>query len=53
MKHVFDYLDEAFKEMFEERAAIREFDGGMTREEAEKQAREDVQKEIDKGEGKP
>lgn len=44
MKHVFDYLDEAFKEMFEERAAIREFDGGMTREEAEKQAAEDVEK---------
>ena len=43
MKHVFEYLDEAFKEMFEERAAIREFDAGMTREEAEKQAMEDVE----------
>lgn len=44
MKHVFEYLDEAFKEMFEERAAIREFDAGMTREEAEKQSMEDVEK---------
>jgi hypothetical protein len=38
MKHISEYLDEAFKEMFEERAAIREFDGQQTREEAEEQA---------------
>ena len=44
MKHVFDYLDESLKELFEERAAIREFDAGMTREEAEKKAAEDVEK---------
>lgn len=43
MRHVFDYLEEAFKELFEERAAIREFDAGMPREEAEKQAMEDVE----------
>ena len=29
---------ETLKEIFEERAAIMEFDGGLTREEAEKQA---------------
>ncbi len=38
MKHISEYLDEAFKELFEERAAIREFDGQQTREEAEEQA---------------
>lgn len=43
MKHVFDYLSESLKELFEERAAIREFDAGMPREEAEKQAMEDVE----------
>ena len=45
MKHISDYLDEAFKEMFEERAAIREFDGQQTREEAEKNAEADCRKE--------
>ena len=30
---------EEVKERFEERAAIMEFDGGMSREEAERQAR--------------
>lgn len=30
---------ETLKEMFEERAAIMEFDGGLTREEADRQAR--------------
>lgn len=29
-------------ELFEERAAIKEYDGGMTRHEAEKQAREET-----------
>ena len=38
MKHISEYLDEAFKELFEERAAIREFDGKQTREEAEELA---------------
>lgn len=32
-------------EDFEERAAIREYDGGQTREEAETAAREDVRRE--------
>ena len=53
MKRIGEYLDEALREIFEERAGIVEFDGKKTREEAEKQAREDVQKEIVKGEGKP
>lgn len=44
MKHISDYLNEALKEIFEERAAIREFDGGYTREEAERLAMEEVTK---------
>lgn len=35
---------EAEQALFEERAAIREFLGGMSREEAETAAREDVQR---------
>jgi hypothetical protein len=35
---------EAERSLFEERAAIREFLGGMPREEAEAAAREDVQR---------
>lgn len=31
--------NEALREAFEERAAIMEFDGGLTREEAEREAR--------------
>lgn len=34
------------KELFEERAGIREFDGGLSREEAERLAHEDVQKAL-------
>ena len=45
MKHISDYLDEAFKELFEERAGMREFCGGETREEAEKNADADCRKE--------
>lgn len=36
--------DEDFE--FEERAAIKEFDGNMSREEAERQAREEQEKET-------
>jgi len=43
MKRIGEYLDEALREIFEERAAIREFDAGMPRDEAEKQAMEDVE----------
>jgi hypothetical protein len=35
-------LDRAQRDRFEERAAIREYDGGMGRAEAEQRAREDV-----------
>jgi len=35
MKHIGEYLDEAMRELLEERAAIREFDGKQSREEAE------------------
>jgi hypothetical protein len=35
-------LDEDARELFHERAGIREFDGGMTRQEAESEAQKDV-----------
>ena len=35
-----------FDEMFEERAAVMEFDGGMTRDEAERRARADVERML-------
>jgi hypothetical protein len=34
------------REHYEERAAIREYDAGFSREEAERLAREDVQAEV-------
>ena len=42
MKHISEYLDEAFREMFQERAATREFDGKQAREEAEDRAHIEV-----------
>ena len=33
---------EKYKELYEERAAIMEFDGGLTREEAEKKALHEI-----------
>ena len=47
MKHIFEYLDETFKEMFEERSAIREFDGSESRDEAERNAMEEVRRKVD------
>lgn len=38
--------DEEQKELFNERAAIREYDGGLPREKAERLAHEDVQKAL-------
>lgn len=38
--------NEEQQELFNERAAIREYDGGLQREEAERLAREDVQKAL-------
>lgn len=38
------------RERFEERAAIMEFDGGMSRTEAERRAREDVESIARRGE---
>lgn len=37
-----NWTDEDWKEAFEERAAIMEYDGGLSREEAERRAREIV-----------
>lgn len=47
MKHIFEYLDETFKEMFEERLAIREFDGNQSRDEAERNAMAEVRRKVD------
>lgn len=45
MKHIGEYLDEAMRELLEERAAIREFDGKQSREEAEKHAKAEALKQ--------
>lgn len=47
MKHLFEFLDETFKEMFEERAAIREFDGLQSRDEAEQAAFAEIRRKVD------
>ncbi len=47
MRHIFDFLDETFKEMFEERAAIREFDGLQSRDEAEQSALAEIRRKVD------
>lgn len=41
---VVDRWPEAARVRFEERAAIREFDGGMTRAQAEREAEQDVRR---------
>lgn len=43
MKRIGEYLDEALREIFEERAGIVEFDGKKTREEAEAEAAKEVE----------
>lgn len=40
-------LNEAARELFEERAAIRQYDGGLSRQDAESQARDDVLRWLD------
>lgn len=44
MRHISEYLDEAMREIYEERAAIAHFDGGLSVEEAEQMALAEVQK---------
>jgi hypothetical protein len=41
-RHNVETWPEDARELYEERAGIREFDGGLPREEAEARAREDV-----------
>lgn len=41
-------LDANARELFEERAAIRQYDGGLSRAEAESEARNDVLRWLDK-----
>jgi hypothetical protein len=43
MKHISEFLDEAMREVFEERAAILEFEGGIPREKAEALAMAEAQ----------
>ena len=47
MKHVCEYLDEALREWFEERAAIREFDGLQSRDDAERCALAEIRAKVD------
>jgi hypothetical protein len=47
MKSLFDRLDDALREAFEERAAIREFDGQQTRDEAEHAALAEIRAKVD------
>ena len=51
MKKVCEWLIEVLDEVFEERSAIAEFDGGLPRDEAEKMARQEVDKirEMNRG----
>ena len=35
MKHISEYLDEAMRERYEERAAIMHYEGGLPKEKAE------------------
>lgn len=47
MKHVFEFLDDYMKEMFEERSAIIEYEGNQTRHEAERLAMEELNKVME------
>lgn len=47
MKHIFDILDETFKEMFEERSAIRQFEGNQSQAEAERAAMTEIRRKVD------
>lgn len=47
MRHIFECLDEKFKEMFDERSAIREFDGNQSRDEAERNAMAEIRRKVD------
>ena len=47
MRHIFDFLDEYMKEVFEERSAILEFDANMTRDKAEQLAMEEIRRKVD------
>lgn len=47
MRHISEYLDECLKEVFEERSAIREFDGNQSRDEAERNAMAEVRRKVD------
>lgn len=43
MKHIAEFLDEGMREVFEERAAILHFEGGLPKEKAEALARAEAE----------
>ena len=43
MKHISEYLNEAMRERYEERAAIMHFEGGLPKEKAEALARAEAE----------
>ena len=43
MKRVGEYLDEAMRELYEERAAIMHYEGGLPKEKAEALARAEAE----------
>ena len=49
MKHISEFIDEAMREWFEERAAIREYDGQQSRDDAERFAMAEIRAKIDAG----
>ncbi len=44
---LFERFDAALKEAWEERSAIREFDAGYSRDEAERLAYEEIRRKVD------
>ena len=43
MKHISEYLSEGMREVFEHRAAMMEFEGGIPREKAEELAKAEAE----------
>ena len=47
MKQISEFLDEAMREAFEERAGIIQFEANQTRDEAERNAMAEVRRKVD------
>lgn len=52
MRHIFDFLDEHFKELLEERAGILQFDAGYPKEQAEQMAMQQISEKSGAMDGK-